>query len=255
MRPSIVAVLATLMLSVAAAADARQDTPAAGSTQATASNEQKKPLRIHSGIGGIIGAPVGDFHDNVQIAGGVTGHFGISLGDSPISLGVEASYLAYGGEDRMLPVGGLPDLTVRVSTSNDVYLFHGRTRAEKRAGRVRPYVDGLVGFSYLTTTTGVDAKEYCSSLDGSYSCSDNGDSITNLDDLVFSAGIGGGVMIGLGKSGSVRLDLSLRYLYGAQAAYLTEGGIHWADTGPPILDPHRSRTDMLLISIGITVGR
>jgi len=255
MRASTVVVLTALMLSVAATADARQDSPAAGSAQPTAYKERKKPLRIVGGIGGIIGAPVGEFHDNVQIAGGVTGHFGISLGDSPISLGVEASYLTYGGEDRMLPVGGLPDLTVSVSTSNDVYLFHGRTRAQKRAGRVRPYVDGLVGFSYLITTTGVDAKESCSSLDGSYSCSDNGDSVTNLDDLVFSAGVGGGVMIGLGKSGSVRLDLSLRYLYGAQATYLTEGGILWADTGPPILDPHRSRTDMLLIGIGITVGR
>ena len=164
------------------AAAARQDSPAPGSAQPTDYKEQKKPLRIHGGIGGIIGPPVGDFHDNVQIAGGVSGHFGISLGDSPISLGVEASYLTYGGEDRMLPVGGLSDLTVRVSTSNDVYLFHGRTRAQKRAGRVRPYVDGLVGFSYLTTTTGVDAKEYCSSLDGSYSCTDDGDSVTNLDD-------------------------------------------------------------------------
>ena len=255
MRASTVVVLTALMLSVAATADARQDSPAAGSAQETASRDQKKPARIHGGIGVIIGVPVGDFQDNILIAGGITGHFGFSLGESPLSLGVEASYLNYGSEDRMLPVGGLPDLTVGVDTSNDVFLFHGRTRAQKRAGRVRPYVDGLVGFSYLTTTTSVDAKESCSSLDGSYSCSDDGDSVTNLDDLVFSAGVGGGVMIGLGKSGNVKLDLSLRYLYGAQATYLTEGGIRWADTGPPILDPHRSRTDMLLIGVGITVGR
>jgi len=255
MKPSTVAVFTTLLLSVGAAADARQDSPAAGSAQETASRDQKKPARIHGGIGVIIGVPVGDFQDNILIAGGITGHFGFRLGESPLSLGVEASYLNYGSEDRMLPVGGLPDLTVGVDTSNDVFLFHGRTRAQKRAGRVRPYVDGLVGFSYLTTTTSVDAKESCSSLDGSYSCSDDGDSVTNLDDLVFSAGVGAGVMIGLGKSGSVKLDLSLRYLYGAQATYLTEGGIRWADTGPPILDPHRSRTDMLLIGIGITVGR
>lgn len=255
MRASTVVVLTALMLGVAATADARQDSPAAGSAQETASRDQKKPARIHGGIGVIVGVPVGDFQDNILIAGGITGHFGFRLGESPLSLGVEASYLNYGSEDRMLPVGGLPDLTVGVDTSNDVFLFHGRTRAQKRAGRVRPYVDGLVGFSYLTTTTSVDAKESCSSLDGSYSCSDDGDSVTNLDDLVFSAGVGAGVMIGLGKSGSVKLDLSLRYLYGAQATYLTEGGIRWADTGPPILDPHRSRTDMLLIGLGITLGR
>ena len=254
MKPSTVAVFTTLLLSVGAAADARQDSPAAGSAQETV-RDQNKPGRIHGGIGVIIGVPVGDFQDNILIAGGISGHFGFRLGESPLSLGVEASYLNYGNEDRMLPVGGLPDLTVGVDTSNDVFLFHGRTRAQKRAGRVRPYVDGLVGFSYLTTTTSVDAKESCSSLDGSYSCSDDGDSVTNLDDLVFSAGVGGGVMIGLGKSGSVKLDLSLRYLYGAQATYLTEGGIRWADTGPPILDPHRSRTDMLLIVIGITLDR
>src|SRR5262245_49042521 len=115
MRPSIVAVLTTLMLSVAAAADARQDSPVPVSTQATAS---KNPPRSQGGLGVLIGVPVGDFGDNVAGAGGITGHFSIGLGHSPISLGVEASYLNYGGQDRMLPVGGLPDLTVGVNTSN-----------------------------------------------------------------------------------------------------------------------------------------
>jgi hypothetical protein len=255
MRPLPVALFTALLLTIAAAAYARQEDPAPAPAQSTSSAEEQKPPRAQAGIGGMIAVPLGDFRDSVEIAGGITGHFGIGLGDSPISLGVEATYLTYGNEDRKLPVGGLPDLTVGVSTSNDVFLLHGRVRAQKLAGRVRPYVDGLVGLNYLITTTDVDAEEYCSSYGGYFSCSDDGDSVTNLDDLVFSAGAGGGVTIGLGKSGKVKLDLSLRYLYGAEARYLTEGDILWADEGPPMLRPHRSRTDMLLIAIGIAVGR
>jgi hypothetical protein len=79
--------------------------------------------------------------------------------------------------------------------------------------------------------------------------------VTNLDDLVFSAGGGGGVGIALTRSGHVRLDLSLRYLYGGEAKYLTEGDIQWRSEGPPTLTPRRTRTDMLLIGIGIVFGR
>jgi hypothetical protein len=255
MRPLHIAVLTALLMGIAGTTYARQgeSAPAAGQGAVPAADEQ--PPRAQAGVAGIIGIPLGKFHDNVEISGGISGSVGIGLADGPISLGAEATYLTYGGENRNLPVGGLPDLTVGVNTSNDIFLFHGRVRAQKLSGRVRPYVDGLIGFNYLITSTEVDAEEYCSSISGGFSCSDDGDSATNLDDLVFSAGGGGGVAFALTRSGRVRLDLSLRYLYGGEANYLTEGDIVWEAGGPPMLTPRRTRTDMLLIGIGIAVGR
>jgi hypothetical protein len=53
----------------------------------------------------------------------------------------------------------------------------------------------------------------------------------------------------------MRLDLSLRYLYGGEAVYLTEGDIHWQMDGPVILQPRRSRTDLLMVYVGLAWGR
>jgi len=256
MRPLLtLTTLTALIAGVAGAADARQENATAIPPQTAAAADQEPPPRGQFGLSGVIAAPLGDFHDNVEVAGGITGSFGVGVGASPVSLGLELTYVTYGGESRNLPVGGLSDLTVGVDTSNDIFLMHGRVRAQKLTGRVRPYVDGLVGFNYLVTSTEIDANEYCSSYGGFYSCSGDGDSVTHLDDLVFSGGGGGGVGIALTRSGKVRLDLSLRYLYGAEARYLTEGDLIWVDDGPPILHPRRTRTDMLLIGVGITFGR
>lgn len=214
--------------------------------QAQPDPAQSRPL-IQVGGGGAIGIPVGDFSENVDIAGGLSGHIGFGLGQSPFSLGVEGTVLFYGSETRDVPLVGLPQLTVPVTTSNDMVLVHGRLRAQKPTGRVRPYVDGLVGFNYIATRTSVDTDDSCDS------CWDDGDSFTNVDDLVLSAGAGVGVMVALGSSPTpLQLDLSLRYLYGGEASYFSDGFI-WQDL--TLRAPHRSRTDMLVVYVGVAWGR
>ena len=92
------------------------------------------------------------------------------------------------------------------------------------------------------------------SCSGSSCDSDDTDSMTNLDDLVLSAGGGGGVQIGFGQvPHRVRLDLSVRYLYGGEARYLAEGWIPWQSPINPLA--RRSRTDMLLVYVGVAFGR
>jgi hypothetical protein len=229
-----------------ASADAGEQSGLASRVQAPSSTGQAGggPI-LQGGAGAVIGVPVGDFQDSVDIAGGVSGHFGVGLGDTPISVGVEGSYLWYGIETRDIPLVGLPDLAAEVQTSNDMFLLHGRVRAQARSGRVRPYVDGLVGFNYLFTRTSLRDGD----SDG------DRDSVMNMDDLVLSAGGGAGVMIALGGSPqSVRLDLSVRYLYGGEADYLIEGDVR-SEFGPPVLVPRRSRTDMVAVYIGVTFGR
>ena len=53
---------------------------------------------------------------------------------------------------------------------------------------------------------------------------------------------------------TTRLDIGVRYLYGGEADYLTEDGIFWASE-PVVYVPHRSRTDMVMIYIGVAFGR
>ncbi len=217
--------------------------------------EADRPL-MQAGVGLMIGVPIGDFGDNVGVSPGITGYLDFGLGNSPVSIGAEATYMLYGVETRDVPLVGLPDLAVGVETDNDMFLLHGRVRVQRPDGRVRPYVDGLVGFNYIATTTSVDAEETCYWVGSTYNCSDDGDSTTNLDDLVLSVGGGAGVQFAFGASPhSLRLDLSLRYLYGGEAEYLTEGDIRWQGEGPVVLQPRRSRTDMLMVYVGLTWGR
>jgi hypothetical protein len=214
-------------------------TSAAGASQAS-----DVPL-IQLGGGLIIGVPVGDFGQNVEVAAGLAGQFDVGLGQSIFSVGLEGGYQWYGTESRRAPLSPtIPDIIVKITTENDLWTLHGRFRAQRREGRLRPYVDGLAGLTNLRTTTFLENCDDCDNL-GS----------TNLSDFVFSYGGGGGLTIGFGPPPDVfRLDLSLRFLAGGEADYLTEGGIR-NEAGVVVLDVRRSRTDMLLVYVGVAIGR
>ena len=246
-----------MILSAPAASAGQEQTapPLDPASPATTQAEAERPI-FQLGLGLMMGVPVGDFHENVAFSVGLTGHLDFGLGRSPISVGIEGTYLWYGDESRHVPLVGIPGLAVKVDTTNDMFLLHGRVRAQRPGGRVRPYLDGLVGFNYISTRTKVDAEDICYDIAGTYACTDDGDSITNVDDLVLSAGGGAGVQFAFSASpDSIRLDLSVRYLYGGEAEYLTEGDILWRDDGPLILQPRRSRTDMLMVYVGLAWGR
>lgn len=249
--------LVAFLIAFPVAAAGGQDTPAPGADPTPPALTQDVPAPrpvFQGGLGLMMGVPVGKFADNVDFAAGISGQFDFGLGGSPVSIGVEGTALTYGGKSRDVPLVGLPGLTAEVETSNSMYLLHGRVRVQEREGRTRPYVDGLVGFNYLTTTTSVAGEESCSYSGGSYYCTETGDVIGNLDDLAFSAGGGAGVMVGLGRAPHrTRLDLSVRYLYGGEAEYLTED--YFPTEGQAQLEARRSRTDMVLVYIGLSWGR
>jgi hypothetical protein len=247
--------MAFLVSAPAAAVAGGQEPTAPGPVpaQTIAAQEQpSKPPRFQGGLGMMIGVPVGDFGDNVEVAAGISIKFDVGLGGSPLSIGTEVTYLSYGSESLDVPLVGMPELSVDVNRSNDIILFHGRVRAQRREGRVRPYVDGLVGLINIFTKTSIEGDVTCT---GTGSCSETGDSVTNIDDLAFSAGGGAGFMVGFGKSPrSARLDVSVRYLYGGEAEYLTEGAIRWGSDAATLL-PHRTQTHIVLVDIGVAFGR
>ena len=256
MRPQHLLPLIAFLVSVPAAAVAGgQEPPAPDPVPAQAIQAQEQPSRpprFQGGLGMMIGVPVGEFGDNVEVAAGISIKFDVGLGGSPLSVGTELAYLSYGSESLDVPLVGMPELSVDVNRSNEIILVHGRVRAQRREGRVRPYVDGLVGLLDIFTRTSIEGDVTCT---GTGSCTDTGDSVTNIDDVAFSAGGGAGFMVGFGKSPrSARLDVSVRYLYGGEAEYLTEGGIRWGSDVATLL-PHRTSTHIVLVDIGVAFGR
>lgn len=228
----------------------------------TGTGDTGEPTRVQAGIGILGGAPVGEFATRVPDgAGGVLGHVDVGVGRGILSLGGEVGWMIYGDEDRMVSVPSLiiPEAgseRAKVNTSNSVFTLHARVRAQPQRGRWRPYVDGLLGFMELYTKSHVDRGSICwGGLGGSGGCIDIGPSETHSSDFTFSYGGGGGIMIAFSaREQAPRLDLSVRYLRGGTAEYLTEGAVR-EEGNKLVLDFSRSNTDMVVICIGVAVGR
>jgi hypothetical protein len=202
--------------------------------------------QIQIGIDFTAVIPRGGFEDNINNNGyGVGGRFLVGLGRSPLFLGVDAGIVNYGSETHDEPLSPtIPEVELEVQTDNNIALTHLLLRAQPRSGAIRPYADGLIGFKYLFTRTTVR--------------DDFGDqeiaSTTNLSDLTFSYGFGGGLQIrlaGLGRAGQLMLDGKVRYLRGSEARYLREGSIR-RENGRVVFDVQSSRTDVVAAQVGIT---
>jgi hypothetical protein len=235
-------VIALLTIAPAAAQEEPVEPPS--SADASAETQPARRIPIQAGIGVLGGVPIGTFGENIDSAGGFSGHLGVGLGGSMVTVGGELAYLWYGEEKRKVPFSlTIPDVVVNVTTSNAMFLAHGRIRVQQREGRWRPYIDGLLGLTDIFTKTSIDLGSVCTGT----VCSDVSPSTTNLRDVVLSYGGGGGVMIGFGSPPSAaRLDISVRYLRGGEADYLRQGTIRRED-GQVFLDRSRSRTDMIIV--------
>jgi opacity protein-like surface antigen len=189
--------------------------------------------------------PQSEFKETLNENGyGVGGQFLFRLGSSPVLVGGDLVFANYGLESREEPISTtLPNLRVRVDTENYVVMPHLLLRLQPNKGAVRPYVDGLVGFKYLATTTTI-SDDYDNDVI---------DSDTELSDTAFSYGIGGGVQIELAKfqKNAILLDTKVRYIRGGNAKYLKEGSIQQVN-GQTTFDVLSSRTDVLTTQVGVT---
>jgi len=201
----------------------------------------------------LLGQPQNEFQDNVEDLGfGVGGNFEYHFGTSPIMIGAEIQFMIYGSETRREPFSEtIPDVTVEVETSNNILLFHTLMRLQSPQGRVRPYIDGLLGLNYFFTETSVRDEDVFGEPIASS---------TNQQDAALSYGAGGGVMFlvhqsekpqGSGfKLSEILIDFRVRYLFGGEATYLKEGSIT-VENGQVAIDALRSRTDLLTYQLGV----
>ena len=192
----------------------------------------------------LTGVPVGLFGNNVGTSPGAAVDFTVRVGQTPISVGAAFDYLRYGTETRRLSVfPSVPEVLNDVNTTNNFIRTHALVRVQPRAGRVRPYAEGLLGFGYAYTRTSVDLG-YDSGSEGT----------THLGDFAPSFGVGGGVTIGLASwsEGRLGLDIGLRYLTGGEVDYLTQGDLQ-RDTNGVTFEPTRSPATLFGLQLGVNV--
>lgn len=209
-------------------------------------------------IGGnfTLGFPQNEFNENVENIGlGGTGHFAFNFPESPVSLGASIGFMIYGSETREEPFSlTIPDVFVDVTTTNNILLGHLFMRLQPPQGAVLPYLDGLIGFNYLWTETRVSDQDRFDD--------DEIASTKQLDDITFSYGVGGGLMIRVYEAPrkqnrkhnllAVYIDLGMRYLKGGEAEYLKEGSIEIIDSDV-IYHISKSTTDIITGHIGVSM--
>lgn len=204
----------------------------------------------HFAAGGhfTVGVPQGEFSEGLDgaLGFGISGHFLYYVPNTPLAVGFDAGFLIYGQERSQLNHPLINN--VDVITTNNYAHTHFVMRAEVPAGAFRPYVDGLVGLSYLFTS---------SRLEHDYTGEDL-PSTTNHFDITFSYGGSAGFLLQLtewtaqdGSLGRLFLDMKVRYLFGGEAEYLRRGTVYEFLDG--VLPPERSKTNILLPQIGISV--
>jgi len=204
-------------------------------------------------VGGdfVVGLPQNEFRDNIDDEGyGGSAFFGYFLGDTPIMVGADVGFLNYGTTKRFEPFSDdIPEVIVRVQTSNNILMAHGFVRLQPQDGPVRPYVEGLLGFKYLFTRSSIIDDYFDEAIASS----------TNFDDLAGSWGVGTGIDIRLWENrrrrgvADVSLTLGAKYLWGSEAEYLKKGSIRPHPDGGVTFLVFRSRTDMLVPSIGARI--
>jgi hypothetical protein len=144
-----------------------------------------------------------------------------------------------------------------------IYLSHLRLRYQPSRTAFAPYVEALVGVKWLFTEKLLDTHTTVPIYTGgTMMLVDTRDSENVLSRVAPSYGVGAGLKLrlfplsskekGHSMPASLYLHLQGRYLFGGQARYLREGGIHYEDSQRH-LDVLRSRTDMLFFNIGLAV--
>jgi hypothetical protein len=202
-----------------------------------------------------VGIPQGDLGDHIEKeAYGLDGQIFYSPQKSPFAAGLDFSWMRYGSESRREPFSTtIPDVTVEVSTSNNIAQGFLVLRGQLPKGPIRPYGDALVGFNYLYTETRISDSD------------DPGEEIassTNMDDTVLAYGFGGGVTVlvytkEIGSQESthpleVLIDAGARYMWGGEADYLKEGSIR-REGSQVTFDTIRSKTDLVRLQLGVMV--
>lgn len=220
-------------------------------TISTSYAQEYTPIGFEAGLSLGASIPQGEFADQNDAVGfGGNLHFLYQLPATPVALGVNIGFMNYGSESRNEPFSTtIPDVTVRVTNSNNLVNGHLVTRIQPPNATFKPYLEGLFGFNYLFTDTKIEDNDFDD---------DDVASSTNFEDWTTSMGLGIGFRFKLTTlkdenavpTGNLFLEVGTRYLWGGEAEYLKEGSIGH-DNGKVVYDVTQSRTDLMQINVGV----
>ncbi len=214
-------------------------------------------VSMQAGANFTMGFPQNEFRKNVDnVTLGGSGYFLCRIPNTVFSVGGGLGVLVYGHEKREEAFSQtIPDVHVDVTTTNSFLMGHLLFRIQPIQGPVRPYIDGLYGFSYLSTETSIKDQDDWDDEDDEIA------STKNYEDFASRYGFGGGLMIRvyrvpeekyeLENLESVNIDLGVRYMRGGEAEYLKEGSIK-IEGGDVIYDVSKSTTDLVTVHIGVS---
>ena len=198
------------------------------------------------GINFLVGDPIGEFSDFVDIGYGAEVFGRIPLEpEGLVSLRGDLGFLIYGYESFRVCIDGFGcRVQGRLQTSNGI--FYGGIGPELALplDGMRPYLNAYVGFGYFSTSSSIESPwGYESQF-----------LTENLGDGTFSWGMGGGLEVNL-HPGRVPIDLNLgmRYHDNGVVRYLTKGDILDHPDGSITLFPVVSEANLMSYRIGLTV--
>ena len=216
--------------------------------------------RFNIGVNANVACPQGEFGDTVDRNGygfAVEGLYKPYI--LPFYIGLQLGYLQYGNTTRTEQFSPeIPEVDVRVQTTNNIFTSHLLVRFIREYGRIMPYCEGLLGVNYFFTHSSVENEHF-----GYYPIF----TTNNQDDSALSYGIGAGTMLKLytfppysftkrnssepeKERAQLLLNLNIQYLKGGKADYLREGSII-RDDGDVSYDVMTSKTDMMVYKAGI----
>lgn len=210
--------------------------------------DAQSPPRLFLNAGLLYAAPVGEFGDHVERGFGLGLGVDVPLGEnSPWSLRVDGAVLNYGHQSRDVCPSGTIGCRVMLdlTTTNNVLLLAAGPQLAMPRGPVRPYMNTFMGGAFFGTS---------SDLSGVH---DNVSMAQTLNhhDVTWSWGGGGGLRFELPAGDHpVLMDIGARYHRNGRVEYLREGDITDLPDGSIVLDPQRSRADMLTFELGVTFG-
>lgn len=187
-------------------------------------------------LGGAIeyGRALEDAAEHVRDGAGLSAFGAWRLGPrSPFALRMNGHVLIYGTETDTYPIG--PGVNVDITTTNTIAGFALGPQYIAGGPHLEAYVYGMVGGSYIATTT---------------SQGDGGDESTALDDWAWAGEAGGGLLIHLSRV--LALDAGARYRYVGEVTYLPRGGLQLVG-GSWVNNAVTTDVPLVLYHVGLTV--
>lgn len=232
--------------------------------------QQKHGREVRSELSFVWAFAQGTFGDNLdRPIPGIVFSFGGRTPDLPLVLSTEIGWLNYGFDNYLevrFPSGaGTPApavSVVNVETAHNILMTHLVARLVPFGGKIAPYIDGLIGFKYLSGNINVESEALFEEDELITIVDDDQLFISStFDSFALSYGIGAGVDIQVFKgplglhnrNSTISMQVGVRYLFGSEADYLTENSIR-PEAGGIRFEQVESNTDMLIPKLGLRFG-